>query len=442
MQACGGRASVQAGQLLSGKTKSCGCLVREGRCGRPFTRKAARQAHKATARILVDGEWLFAPREAARYLGVSYPTLIGYANQNASGEKKGCPWLGGQAIPTRLLPTAYNRKIRFFPQKALDRVNDARAERVTVPVHPGSVHVVAAAEDLGVSVRTLRRRLQECASRGVKATPKDLPAKSIDGRALPRSYVPAVAVKACVSAQEKKRPPDSKITVREAATTLKLRTVSVHALIRRGVLKAEIGTPVCKGGYLRKGTILDREEVERYKKRRERKAGPHSSPDPTAAPEPMGSASRESAADRTHDQTLSDLAAYPSRLASVNPQAAADLHKPLIDFLDNRLPPAGGSPRVHAAPERPRWDPDRRELWFGEQLVKSFNRNQSPHAVKLLNAFDESGWPAAIDDPLDPGKLAEVLPRFKDWLLNSPLVFERNGTGEQVCWRRREATPQ
>jgi hypothetical protein len=49
----------------------------------------------------------------------------------------------------------------------------------------------------------------------------------------------------------------------------------------------------------------------------------------------------------------------------------------------------------------PRWDPVRRELWVGNQLVKRY-RQPAPNQERILTAFEEEGWPEYIDDPLPP----------------------------------------
>src|SRR5262249_44432444 len=51
---------------------------------------------------------------------------------------------------------------------------------------------------------------------------------------------------------------------------------------------------------------------------------------------------------------------------------------------------------------RPKWDADRRELWYGAVLCKRYRR-PAPNQEKILAAFEEDGWPGRIDDPLDPG---------------------------------------
>ena len=49
----------------------------------------------------------------------------------------------------------------------------------------------------------------------------------------------------------------------------------------------------------------------------------------------------------------------------------------------------------------PNWDRGSRAFVVGEYLIKRF-RVPSPNQETVLNAFQEEGWPAAIDDPLPP----------------------------------------
>ena len=160
--------------------------------------------------------------------------------------------------------------IHFYRKADLDRVRRAMAQRVDVPNYPDLVHVAAAADECGVSMRTLRRRYHDWSKQPV---PSDQPARSIDGRALPRSYLPREFV-AWLWAEQNARPSGDKISVEQAALVLDLTSNGVHALIRYGVLHATDGRIVCKGGYLRKGKVLSRKEVETYRKQKNEEIKP------------------------------------------------------------------------------------------------------------------------------------------------------------------------
>ena len=92
------------------------------------------------------------------------------------------------------------------------------------------------------------------------------------------------------------------------------------------------------------------------------------------------------------------------------------------------------------APEaaKPRWDRERREFWFGDRLCKTF-RQPAPNQTRILDAFEECGWPPRIDDPLPPRRDSDRRQRLADaakGLNNNGVVrFELDGTTEGVLWK-------
>jgi hypothetical protein len=58
------------------------------------------------------------------------------------------------------------------------------------------------------------------------------------------------------------------------------------------------------------------------------------------------------------------------------------------------------------------------------------------NVVKILDAFQEDGWPKRIDDPLQPSKdqqrLHEAIKRLNDNL--DILRFRADGTGQGILW--------
>jgi hypothetical protein len=85
-----------------------------------------------------------------------------------------------------------------------------------------------------------------------------------------------------------------------------------------------------------------------------------------------------------------------------------------------------------ADPERPVWDETARVLWFRGLECKRFKR-PAPHQETILAAFQEDGWPDAIDDPLAPGKLVATVESLNDRLQH--IKFGLNGVGTGVCWQ-------
>src|SRR5207248_4492440 len=98
---------------------------------------------------------------------------------------------------------------------------------------------------------------------------------------------------------------------------------------------------------------------------------------------------------------------------------------------------AGGS---DAAIDKPRWDRERRELWYAGKICKRF-RQPSDNQQHLLDAFEEAGWPARMENPLVPDgtgndhqRLADTVRRMNG---NTAIEFERDGTSEAVLWKPR-----
>lgn len=91
-------------------------------------------------------------------------------------------------------------------------------------------------------------------------------------------------------------------------------------------------------------------------------------------------------------------------------------------------------------PIKPRWDATARELWYGDLLVKRF-RVPAECQCRILNAFEEDGWPRCIDDPL-PCKdgddrwrrLKKAIHMLNESQTNPVVKFHGNGTGDGICW--------
>jgi hypothetical protein len=95
-----------------------------------------------------------------------------------------------------------------------------------------------------------------------------------------------------------------------------------------------------------------------------------------------------------------------------------------------------------ASGKHPSWDAARRELRLGDRVVKRYRVPSTSQEV-ILAAFEEEGWPAAIDDPLPPMEDQDPKRRLRTTIqsLNtnqrSPLLhFRGDGSGERVLWER------
>ncbi len=88
----------------------------------------------------------------------------------------------------------------------------------------------------------------------------------------------------------------------------------------------------------------------------------------------------------------------------------------------------------------PTWDRDRRVLWLRESVVKRF-RVPSPSQETILVAFEEEGWPTAIDDPLPPQpgqvpkrRLRATLQSLNRGQAHHLIRFRGDGSGERIVW--------
>ena len=104
----------------------------------------------------------------------------------------------------------------------------------------------------------------------------------------------------------------------------------------------------------------------------------------------------------------------------------------------NSVPSHVASPRRSV----PSWDPDRRVLRIDGRVVKRY-KVPSPNQEAIIAAFEEEGWPTAIDDPLPPHPEQDSKRRLRKTLqsLNANqtqhlLRFRGDGTGERILWER------
>jgi|SRR5579871_2372756 len=101
--------------------------------------------------------------------------------------------------------------------------------------------------------------------------------------------------------------------------------------------------------------------------------------------------------------------------------------------------PSESSAKSSAA-KIPHWDPDRRELYWGSELIKRF-RVPAANQELILNAFQKQGWPSHIDDPLprltkgdSKKRLHNVINNLNKHRLATRLAFRGNGNGHGVAW--------
>jgi hypothetical protein len=88
----------------------------------------------------------------------------------------------------------------------------------------------------------------------------------------------------------------------------------------------------------------------------------------------------------------------------------------------------------------PRWDGERRQLLWGDCLVKRF---RVPAACQelILASLEEQGWPGRIDDPLPcrrdvhpRDRLREAIKALNRNQIRRLLCFRGDGTGQGILW--------
>lgn len=89
---------------------------------------------------------------------------------------------------------------------------------------------------------------------------------------------------------------------------------------------------------------------------------------------------------------------------------------------------------------QPCWNADRRELYFGDVLIKKF-RVPAHNQEWILQSFEDEGWPESIQDTLPSDyntcpktRLRDTISRLNRKQLNPRLRFRGNGTGRAICW--------
>lgn len=88
----------------------------------------------------------------------------------------------------------------------------------------------------------------------------------------------------------------------------------------------------------------------------------------------------------------------------------------------------------------PRWISRTGELWFDGQVVRTIrNQTKASTIVRILKAFEESGWPRTIDDPItaggDSAQRRRAVESLNDGLKR--MRFTCAGDGESFTWEPR-----
>ncbi|SRR5579883_1698639 len=280
---CGRSKSVRASDLVAGKTKSCGCLAKKTGRRNGWKAPAVHRDYKAKDIVTWEGETLYSPRQAAKFLGRTYGLLHRWANldpvrrREKNGkivkEFKGCPYLNGETLKTIPIRGAQNRPIHYFPLEALQKVKNTMSAQVNTPEQDGLTYVGKAIRELGVSLRTLRDKLKKW---NPSAKPEKRHGRGKDGFARMRAYVPTEFVEWMATGAGKQLVSDADtVTIKKAAEKLNISEDMIRYYIERGRLDVErveniIETKAGKNNrpsmrYVRKGLRVSSASLERLK---------------------------------------------------------------------------------------------------------------------------------------------------------------------------------
>ena len=146
----------------------------------------------------------------------------------------------------------------------------------------------------------------------------------------------------------------------------------------------------------------------------------------------------ESADEPSHQPARPSLASAGGSNIERSPADASEIE--LTQFEQRRHHTTAGFRSKPQSNVVPNWDRVARLLLVGETIVKRY-RVPSPNQEALLDAFQEEGWPASIDDPLTPLPDQQPKRRLRDTIkclnLNQAtrlLRFRGDGTGQRVLW--------
>jgi hypothetical protein len=187
-------------------------------------------------------------------------------------EGDGCPALGGERFDRKPFTYGNGRTVRFYSEEQIERL--AKAELKLVPKVPGYVSRKVA-EAQGVSRHTQKKLRNEGQLDAINVNGL---AKDKRGRIRKCTWI-QVSTRDLESARRRPRAvavPASKITVKETAALLGIVEDYVLPYARKKGLKIhetdllrDGSRSAAKCAYVRKGHLLDRNEVERERTRRE-----------------------------------------------------------------------------------------------------------------------------------------------------------------------------
>ncbi|MEI8381036.1 MAG: hypothetical protein WCJ09_12965 [Planctomycetota bacterium] len=109
------------------------------------------------------------------------------------------------------------------------------------------------------------------------------------------------------------------------------------------------------------------------------------------------------------------------------------MDEPTHDWLMRELVPKDS---LQSRKSHPVWNRDSGKLMFEGEIIRRVRTGVGIHITKILDAFEEDGWPERIDSPILKTN-AGMVHRDAIRKLNSGLRairFRSDGTGDGICW--------
>ena len=118
----------------------------------------------------------------------------------------------------------------------------------------------------------------------------------------------------------------------------------------------------------------------------------------------------------------------------------------LNDRLRDDLLDALGEQPAERDPEKPHWDKQARELRFRSVVVRKVPKPASAgNIVRILDEFEDFGWPPRIEDPFGEGgkddRRRRAVETLNNGMLKKSMWFECDGDGTGFIWRASPRRP-
>jgi hypothetical protein len=116
-------------------------------------------------------------------------------------------------------------------------------------------------------------------------------------------------------------------------------------------------------------------------------------------------------------------------------------HRMREDLLD-----ALAEQHAERDPEKPHWDKQARELRFRGAVVRRVPKPAlSRNVVRILDEFEDFGWPPRIEDPFGEGgkddRRRRAVETLNNGMLKQSMWFECDGDGTGFIWRASPRRP-